>query len=721
MANIDKKQKRWYSKSTFDSLDKTTIPIGTEIQVGGELGQADFDSDTNTKLNNVANKLDKTGGTITGSLTISQNLIVNGTTSTVESTSLKVADKLIYVAKDNAVALTTPAGLITPKYDGTNNGGIVYDNTGTAYVGDIALDSNGNVDVNNSDLQPIATRDDDSNLTNGNLISWDATNNKLVDSGKNSDSFATKSVATTSANGLMSSADKTKLDGIATGANNYTHPTYTPHPYGFYEIAVDETGHVTAASPVDSSDIKSVLGYTPAGLNDLTELKVELNHKFVKDPNKTYLVFIGNEFPGNETAQFKASEGSTIDWGDGNVETFDTAPEGRGITTHTYADSTADDYHLLTISGGSGIPANAFKQVRIYKAIIGSYDCGDIGNSAFDGCGELEEVEFSTSSVNIGNSAFQGCSSLMEIFLHDVSSIGDYAFGGCSLLKKCVIDNVTPPTIGTDSFDSTYSDFRIFVPRIAYDTYISDSGWSDYTNITVFAPDNLDLEYKQDALSTEQMNAVNSSITAAKVSTYDGYSTSKQDKLTTAQLNAVNSGITSSKVSTYDGYATSISKKLTTPTTPTADSAIVIGANGNVSTKLLTEFSSNVTAYTSSPSEGVEVMRGINIDGTDYAFPNRYEHWISGGFTTSDSEFSVNFSFKSDDYLSISDLSEVPHGNYTAYVRDNTNNFSGLAWFYIDGSGNYLISGAISQNGSMDAYTFSESAIDFHADTVIEL
>ena len=36
---------------------------------------------------------------------------------------------------------------------------------------------------------------------------------------------ATKSVATTSANGLMSSADKTKLDGIATGANNYTHPT----------------------------------------------------------------------------------------------------------------------------------------------------------------------------------------------------------------------------------------------------------------------------------------------------------------------------------------------------------------------------------------------------------------------------------------------------------------------------------------------------------------
>jgi hypothetical protein len=35
----------------------------------------------------------------------------------------------------------------------------------------------------------------------------------------------TYSVATTSANGLMSSTDKTKLDGVATNANNYSHPT----------------------------------------------------------------------------------------------------------------------------------------------------------------------------------------------------------------------------------------------------------------------------------------------------------------------------------------------------------------------------------------------------------------------------------------------------------------------------------------------------------------
>lgn len=188
MAIIDKKQKRWYSKSTFDSLDKTAIPVGTEIQVTGELGQSDFDADTNTKLNDVANKLDKTGGTITGSLTISQDLIVNGTTSTVDTQNLKVADKLIYVAKDNTVALISPAGLITPKYDGTNNGGIVYDKTGTAFVGDIALDSSGNVDVANSDLQPIATRNDYSSYTTDHIITASVDSSgksvKFVDSGK---------------------------------------------------------------------------------------------------------------------------------------------------------------------------------------------------------------------------------------------------------------------------------------------------------------------------------------------------------------------------------------------------------------------------------------------------------------------------------------------------------------------------------------------------------
>ncbi len=68
----------------------------------------------------------------------------------------------------------------------------------------------------------------------------------------------TYSNATQSAAGLMSSADKTKLDGIAANANNYTHPSYTSKTSGLYKITVDNLGHVSAAAAVGKSDITAL-------------------------------------------------------------------------------------------------------------------------------------------------------------------------------------------------------------------------------------------------------------------------------------------------------------------------------------------------------------------------------------------------------------------------------------------------------------------------------
>lgn len=64
--------------------------------------------------------------------------------------------------------------------------------------------------------------------------------------------------ATQSVSGFMSAADKTKLDGIAAGANNYTHPAYTAKSSGFYKVAVDGTGHVSATTAVTKDDITSL-------------------------------------------------------------------------------------------------------------------------------------------------------------------------------------------------------------------------------------------------------------------------------------------------------------------------------------------------------------------------------------------------------------------------------------------------------------------------------
>ena len=68
----------------------------------------------------------------------------------------------------------------------------------------------------------------------------------------------THTAATTSAAGFMSAADKTKLNGIATGANAYTHPSYTAKSSGLYKVTVDATGHVSAATAVAKSDITAL-------------------------------------------------------------------------------------------------------------------------------------------------------------------------------------------------------------------------------------------------------------------------------------------------------------------------------------------------------------------------------------------------------------------------------------------------------------------------------
>lgn len=104
--------------------------------------------------------MEKAGGSITGDLTVGGNLIVNGKTTTVESENLAVKDKLIEVAAGNAVKLAAPAGLVVPKYDGTNSGALVFDGDGIAYVGDVVLNAKGDIDFSQSDLAALAVKKD---------------------------------------------------------------------------------------------------------------------------------------------------------------------------------------------------------------------------------------------------------------------------------------------------------------------------------------------------------------------------------------------------------------------------------------------------------------------------------------------------------------------------------------------------------------------------------
>lgn len=53
-------------------------------------------------------------------------------------------------------------------------------------------------------------------------------------------------------------AEKTKLSGIADGANKYVHPTHTATASGLYKVTVDALGHVTATTKVVKNDITAL-------------------------------------------------------------------------------------------------------------------------------------------------------------------------------------------------------------------------------------------------------------------------------------------------------------------------------------------------------------------------------------------------------------------------------------------------------------------------------
>lgn len=77
--------------------------------------------------------------------------------------------------------------------------------------------------------------------------------------------------ATTSTSGLMSTDDKKKLDGIATGANKYSLPTASDKVLGGVKTG-DNITNSSGVISVTKDNVTNALGYTPATQNTATTL-----------------------------------------------------------------------------------------------------------------------------------------------------------------------------------------------------------------------------------------------------------------------------------------------------------------------------------------------------------------------------------------------------------------------------------------------------------------
>lgn len=111
-----------------------------------------------------------TSQTITGTLTVNGDIVQNGASYESHAEQLYTKNDLIKT-RDGAVGGLGDGeytGIEAEKYDGTNNGRLVFDANGTARVGDVGSE------------QPLLTREEASTLKDRQLFVWNATTLKAI-------------------------------------------------------------------------------------------------------------------------------------------------------------------------------------------------------------------------------------------------------------------------------------------------------------------------------------------------------------------------------------------------------------------------------------------------------------------------------------------------------------------------------------------------------------
>lgn len=188
-------------------------------------------------------------------------------------------------------------------------------------------------------------------------------------------SLSDPNVATTENNGLMSSADKAKLDGIEAGANNYTHPEYEAKQAGLYRISVDNTGHVATADKMTSEELAAE-GVSPADhTHDLGKLvdTLETSADAVEDADTVMVGAIVTSDDGSATTKYTRRPLAALwNWIKAKTDTL-YAVTGH---THNYAGSTEPGGDALNAMKLNGYDLSMYGSANYQNAIPRIDDAG---------------------------------------------------------------------------------------------------------------------------------------------------------------------------------------------------------------------------------------------------------------------------------------------------------------------------------------------------------
>lgn len=247
-----------FNGSSAKSLD---IKAGTNVSLLAEEGSITISStNTDTKYS-AGTGLSLSGTTFNHSNSVTVGTDVSGTGNVSNTVGTAASISIPYFSYD-AQGHITKSGTKTLTINTEKNTDTHYTSKNivgaSATASANAAASNGSVFINH--LESNSTTPTSSHKIIGSgatTVVSDASGNITINS-----TNTTYNVATTTANGLMSSSDKTKLDGVATGANNYSLPTATGSVLGGVKTGSNITNSSGTIS-LTKANVVAALGYTP--------------------------------------------------------------------------------------------------------------------------------------------------------------------------------------------------------------------------------------------------------------------------------------------------------------------------------------------------------------------------------------------------------------------------------------------------------------------------
>ena len=281
------------------------------------------------------------------------------------------------------------------------------------------------------------------------MIVQDANNRFVTDAEKAAwNAKPSTALATTSTNGLMSSTDKAKLNGIAAGANNYVHPGSGTNPHGTTKADVglgnvNNWGATTAVNSTSTTTYATASAVKQA--YDLAASKANASH--------------GNHVPTTQTANNAVFLRNDNTW-----QTVTPANIGAAASSHThnYAGSSSAGGAATTALACTGNSATATK-LQTARTINGT---------KFDGSANITI----TAAANGGTSAACSGNSATATKLATARTINGTAFDGSA--------NITITAAANGGTSAACSGNSATATKLATARTINGTAFNGSANIT---------------------------------------------------------------------------------------------------------------------------------------------------------------------------------------------------------------------------------------------